>query len=159
MPTRYFRPSLHFAIGQALVLMLLVSACATPKSLPTQLTAQENNFFSNEYEMIYHIQSLPPLIAARVSHMANPGENFNSSDVFMSGLPYSQLIWAAVSKDLGIVVFRVGGFVLLQYADLYEMQGNQITQITRIMLPVFVDDININNFQEHVLSGKAEILY
>jgi len=158
MTTRYSGRAPHFAISLTLVLMVMISACATPKSLPPQLTSQENNFFSNEYEMMYHIQGLPPPIAKRVSHMANPGEYFNSTDMIILGEPSSQLIWAAVSKDLGIVLFRVGGiFCCRQYADLYEMQGNQITKVTTMRVPAFLDDIN--GFQEHVLSGEVEILY
>ena len=160
MRTHHIERTLLFAIGKVfrlIVMIVMFSSCATSNGLPPQLTTRENHFFSNEHEMIYLIQDLPQPIAQRVRYMANPGEVFNATDALISGIPGSQLIWAATSKDLSIVFFRTGGFVLRQFADLYEMQGNQITKITRIRVPLFVDDTK--DFQEYVLSGKSENLY
>jgi len=61
----------------------------------------------------------------RVFRMANPGAPFQVGDAIQDPtLPWSRLIYTAVSKNYCVLTYETGGFAHFQTAALYQLSGS-----------------------------------
>jgi hypothetical protein len=67
----------------------------------------------SRFREVYSCTNLPPSLVALCAdehgRIAEPGQEWNPTDVIVKGLPRSRLVWAAIGSDYYVVHFEHGG--------------------------------------------------
>ena len=83
-----------------------------------------------EFMPIGSVAALPETVRSRIGReMANPGEEFNVTDVINSHLPMQRLVFAGASGSYYLVHYEVGGRGLHYVTALFEVSGQKATPL------------------------------
>lgn len=87
----------------------------------------------------------------QVFRMANPGAPFQAGDAIQDPtLPWSRLIFTAVSKNYCVLTYETGGFAHFQTAALYRLSGKS----AKLVWKTNSRAKNLNELRAQVAKGK-----
>ena len=92
--------------------------------------ADELKFLEGDFAIVKNVNSIPGTLLRVLAEldgsafeMANPGERFNSSDVFIPNLPRRRLIFAALATDRYLLYYEKGGIALFHLVEAFRLRS------------------------------------
>ena len=80
------------------------------KRRPRPLDHVERSFIEADFKLVSRREELPAEIVAYIAPVANPGEDYNFSDLIEPGSVRRRLVFGGTSKKVAFVLFDQGGF-------------------------------------------------